>query len=107
MEEVTFKGCRLDYANFRHSTIEQVSFEDCRLDEADFQGASIDATRFCGCQLTQADFSKAKLSLVDLRGSELGLAGSVLLAGAIIDRLQLIDLAPVLAQELGITVEDS
>jgi uncharacterized protein YjbI with pentapeptide repeats len=107
IEDVSFKGCRLDYANFRHSAIEQVSFEDCVLTGADFQGASISATLFSGCKLLEADFSKADLSLVDLRGSELALAGSVLgLGGAIIDPLQLMELAQTLAQELGITVED-
>jgi uncharacterized protein YjbI with pentapeptide repeats len=107
IEEVSFKACKLDYANFRHSEIEQVSFEDCVLNGADFQGASITATRFAGCQLVEADFSKAALSLVDLRGCELALAGSVLgLRGAIIDPLQLMELAATLAQELGITVED-
>jgi uncharacterized protein YjbI with pentapeptide repeats len=104
---VSFKSCKLDYVNFRHSAIEQVSFEDCVLTGADFQGASINATRFSGCQLVDADFSKATLSLVDLRGSELALAGSVLgLRGAIIDPLQLMELARTLAQELGITIED-
>jgi uncharacterized protein YjbI with pentapeptide repeats len=107
IEEVSFKGCKLDYANFRHSAIKQVSFEDCVLTGADFQGASLDATLFSDCQLVEVDFSKAKLSLVDLRGSELAFVGSVLgLRGAIIDPLQLMELAPILAQELGITVED-
>ena len=105
--EVSFKGCKLDYANFRHSEIERVSFEDCVLTGADFQGASIKATVFSRCQLVEADFSKAVMSLVDLRGSELRLAGSVLgLRGAIIDPLQLMELSRTLAQQLGITVED-
>ncbi|HST55443.1 MAG TPA: pentapeptide repeat-containing protein [Solirubrobacteraceae bacterium] len=107
-EDVSFKGCKLDYANFRHSTIERVSFEDCVLTGADFQGARIHLTLFSRCQLQGADFSKAELSLVDLRSSELSFAGSVLgLRGAIIDPLQLMELAPALAQELGITVEHS
>lgn len=106
--EVSFKACKLDYANFRHSKIERVSFEDCVLTGADFQGASINATVFSRCQLVEADFSKAAMSLVDLRGSELRLAGSVLgFRGAIIDPLQLMELSRTLAQELGITVEDA
>jgi uncharacterized protein YjbI with pentapeptide repeats len=106
--EVSFKGCKLDYANFRHSAIKHVSFEDCVLVGADFQGASLDSTRFSGCRLVEADFSKARLTRVDLRGSELALAGSVLgLRGAIVDPLQLMDLARMLAQELGIAVEDN
>lgn len=108
IEHVSFKLCKLDYANFRHSEIEHVSFEDCVLTGADFQGAKIKKTVFFGCQLLEADFSKAELSHVDMRGSGLALAGSVLgLRGAIIDPLQLMELARTLAHELGITVEDA
>ncbi len=108
IEQVSFRDCKLDYANFRHSAIKHVSFEDCVLIGADFQGASLDSTRFSGCRLAEADFSKARLARVDLRGSELALAGSVLgLGGAIIDPSQLMELARTLAQELGIAVEDS
>ncbi len=107
IKEVSFRACKLDYANFRHSEIEQVSFEDCVLTGADFQGAAIKSTRFSHCELVEADFSKAQLSLVDLRGSRLALAGSQLgLGGAIIDTLQLMDLARPIAQQLGIVVED-
>ena len=107
IEEAHFKGCKLDYANFRHSTIDYVSFEDCVLANADFQGARLYATRFSGCQLTATDFTKAELEHVDLRGSDLALAGSVLgLRGAIVDSLQLMDLSRPIAHELGITVEE-
>lgn len=107
IEQASFKGCKLDYANFRHSEIKHGSFEDCVLIGADFQGARLDSTRFSGCRLAEADFSKARLARVDLRGSELALAGSVLgLRGATIDPLQLMELARTLAQELGIVVED-
>lgn len=108
IEEAHFKSCKLDYANFRHATIEFASFEDCVLSNADFQGSQVYATRFAGCQLAAADFSKAELAHVDLRGSELALAGSVLgLRGAIVDSLQLIELSPLIAHELGIVVEEA
>jgi uncharacterized protein YjbI with pentapeptide repeats len=108
IEHVRFKLCKLDYANFRHCEIEHVSFEDCVLTGADFQGAKIKETVFSGCQLLEADFTKAELSHVDMRGSGLALAGSVLgLRGAIIDPLQMMELARTLAHELGITVEDA
>ncbi|HEX4116482.1 MAG TPA: pentapeptide repeat-containing protein [Solirubrobacteraceae bacterium] len=108
IEHVRFKLCKLDYVNFRHSEIEHVSFEDCVLTGTDFQGAKIKETVFSGCQLLEADFSKAELARVDMRGSGLALAGSVLgLRGAIIDPLQLMELARTLAHELGITVEDA
>jgi uncharacterized protein YjbI with pentapeptide repeats len=107
LEEVSFSGCKLDYVNLRYSVLRHVTFEDCVLNGADFQAASIEATRFHKCELREADFSKAELSHVDLRGSELALAGSVLgLRGAIVDSLQLMELAGALAHELGIAVED-
>jgi uncharacterized protein YjbI with pentapeptide repeats len=107
IEEMSFTACKLDYANFRHSKIRHVSFEDCVLTGADFQGASIEATLFAGCQLVEADFSRAEMSRVDLRGSQLALAGSLLgLRGAIIDSAQLFELTQPLAAELGIIVKD-
>lgn len=107
IEEAHFKSCKLDYANFRHAVVEHVSFEDCVLTNADFQGARIYASRFFGCQLGAADFTKAELAYVDLRGSELALAGSVLgLGGATIDSLQLMDLSRAMAHELGIVVKE-
>ncbi len=109
LREVRLVGCKLDYANFRFATLEYVSFEDCVLARADFQGARLDSVRFDGCQLGEADFTKATLNEVDLRGSELnGLGGSLLgLRGAIVDSLQLMDLSPQLAAELGIVVEQA
>ncbi|MET0558860.1 MAG: pentapeptide repeat-containing protein [Solirubrobacterales bacterium] len=108
LREVRFRGCKLDYVNFRHAELEYVSFEDCVLAHADFQGSRLDSVRFAGCQLGAADFTKATLSRVDLRGSDLaGLGGSLLnLSGAVVDSPQLIDLAPQLATELGIRVEE-
>lgn len=108
IEEAHFKSCKLDYANFRHSAIEFATFEDCVLANADFQAARIYATRFVSCQLAAADFTKADLAHVDLRGSQLALTGSALgLRGAIVDSLQLIELSPLIAHELGIAVEDA
>jgi len=108
LQDVRFERCKLDYANFRHALIEHTSFEDCVLSGADFQGSEIYATAFSGCRLDAADFSKAELAHVDLRGSELALAGSVLgLRGATVDSLQLMELSPLIAHELGIVVEDA
>lgn len=70
--------------------------------------------RFPGCTLASTDFTRVSCKDVDLRGARLGSpdtvpgikAGYGSLAGARIDNLQLMTLAPHLAHHLGITVAD-
>jgi uncharacterized protein YjbI with pentapeptide repeats len=73
----------------------------------DFGGATLARTAFTASRLSGVDFSRARLDRVDLRGSELGLiVGPDPLRGAIISTGQLAALAPVLAESLGIVVDD-
>jgi uncharacterized protein YjbI with pentapeptide repeats len=107
LRRVTFRNCKLDSVNFRDATLTDVTFEDCVLRDPDFGGARLTRVRFPGCALTGAMFSKASLSSVDLRGASLGItAGFDALRGATIDSLQLMSLAPLLAQHLGLSVSD-
>jgi uncharacterized protein YjbI with pentapeptide repeats len=107
LREVTFESCRLDMASFRQIDGADLEFRDCRLLDAELNEARIRTSRFSGCDFQGADFTRAELHDVDLRGSRLGIArGHGDLRGAIIDTVQLIDLAPALAAEIGITVED-
>jgi uncharacterized protein YjbI with pentapeptide repeats len=107
LDRAVFAGCKLDSVNFREARLTGVTFADCLLRNADFAGAKLRQTRFTGCQLTGTDFSRASLDQVDLRGSELGLiVGPDPLRGAIISSGQLASIAPVLAEALGIVVDD-
>jgi uncharacterized protein YjbI with pentapeptide repeats len=57
--------------------------------------------------VTGADFTKTTCTEVDLRGASLGITGGLgSLGGTTIDSVQLVALAPQLANHLGITVED-
>ena len=94
LRRVTFRGCKLDSVNFRDAMLTDVTFEECVLRDADFAGAKLTRVRFPGCTLTGASFTKATCSSVDLRGAR-------------IDTLQLMTLAPFLANHLGITVTDA
>ena len=107
-EDVLFRGCKLDLASFRFARIHRTTFEDCVLDEADFAGAALADTRFAHSEIRRVNFEKAELARVDLRGSELeDPRGDVMaLRGAIIDSVQLVGLAAVLADRVGIAVED-
>jgi uncharacterized protein YjbI with pentapeptide repeats len=107
LDRVVFAGCKLDSVNFREASLTGVTFADCLLREVDFSGAKLRQTTFTGCQLSGVDFSRSELDRVDLRRSELGLiVGPQPLRGAIITTAQLATIAPVLADALGIVVDD-
>lgn len=107
-QRVIFSECKLDSWNFRGATLTDVTFDHCLLRDADFGGAKLTRVRFPGCTLTQADFSHATLNQADLRGAELGItAGYESLRGAIMTTAQLISIAPVLARQIGIDIQDS
>ena len=110
---VLLRGCKLDSVNFRDSKATDVTFQDCVLRDVDFASARLTRVRFPGCTLVNADFTRVTCKDVDLRGARLGTesdpgikAGYDSLAGAAIDGLQLMTLAPHLAHHLGITVAD-
>jgi len=105
---VVFSECKLDSWNFRGATLRNVTFDHCLLRDTDFGGATLKQVTFPGCVLTRADFSRVTLDRVDFRDAELGItAGYESLRGAIMSTPQLISIAPVLAQQIGIVIKDS
>ncbi|MDF2271155.1 pentapeptide repeat-containing protein [Streptomyces coacervatus] len=107
LERVVVRGGKIDYLNLRAARLKDVVFESCVLVEPDFGGARLERVEFVDCVLKEADLTAAVLKDVDLRAAaELGIARGVdRLAGAVISPAQLVDLAPVLAAEMGIRVE--
>ena len=110
---VLFRSGKLDSVNFRDSKLTDVTFEDCVLRDVDFGSAKLVRVRFPGCQFANVDFTKAACSAVDLRGARLGTAdtpgikaGYDSLSGTRIDSVQLMTIAPLLADHLGIKVTD-
>ena len=107
LRRVTFRGCKLDSVNFRGAELTEVRFDDCDLLDVDFAGATLARSAFGGSRLTRADFTGTSMDSTDLRGAELGLIiGPDSLRGAIVSTGQLVYLAPVLAETMGITVSD-
>lgn len=108
LERVVVRGGKIDYLNLRQAQLKDVVFEGCVLSEPDFGGARLERVEFVDCVLKGADFRAATLTDVDLRGAtELGIAsGADRLSGAVISSGQLMELAWLLAGELGIRVED-
>ncbi len=106
LERVLVRGGKIDFLNLRQARLKDVVFESCVLVEPDFGGARLERVEFVDCALKQADLSAAVLVDVDLRGAApLEIARGVdRLSGAVISAPQLMDLAPVLAAELGVRV---
>jgi uncharacterized protein YjbI with pentapeptide repeats len=103
---VSFVDCKLDLANFRFAKLKNVLFDSCVLTEADFAGATFNNVSFDNCELDKADFSNTKCTKLDLRGSSIvDVIGISSLKGAIVSPEQLISLAPQLAAEIGLVVE--
>ncbi|MFD9332168.1 pentapeptide repeat-containing protein [Streptomyces sp. NPDC060065] len=107
LERVLVRGGKIDYLNLRKARLKDVVFQGCVLVEPDFGGARLERVEFVDCVLKGADLTGASLTDVDLRGAaEFTIARGVdRLAGAVISAGQLIDLAPVLAAEMGVRVE--
>ncbi|MEU5094110.1 pentapeptide repeat-containing protein [Streptomyces sp. NPDC020996] len=107
LERVVVRGGKIDYLNLRGAKLKDVVFEGCVLVEPDLYGARLERVEFVDCVLKEADLTAAVLKDVDLRAAAaVGIARGVdRLAGAVISPAQLLDLAPVLAAQLGIRVE--
>ncbi|GAA3981427.1 pentapeptide repeat-containing protein [Streptomyces plumbiresistens] len=107
LERVLIRGGKIDYLNLRTARLKDVVFQGCVLVEPDFGGARLERVEFVDCELKGVDLSAATLKDVDLRGAaSLEIARGVdRLAGAVISPAQLMDLAAVLAAEMGIRVE--
>ncbi|UED84783.1 pentapeptide repeat-containing protein [Streptomyces profundus] len=106
LTRVLLRGGKMDYLNLRQARLIDVTFEGCVLIEPDFGGATLERVSFDDCELRGADFSSATLRDVDLRGvSSLSITRGVgRLSGAVISPTQLLELAPLLASELGLHV---
>ncbi|MEU6809009.1 pentapeptide repeat-containing protein [Streptomyces sp. NPDC046831] len=108
LERVWIRGGKIDWLNLRTARLKDVVFEGCVLVEPDFGGARLERVEFVDCAVRSADLTAAVLRDTDLRGAApLEVArGLDRLAGAVISTPQLLDLAPLLAAELGIAVRD-
>ncbi len=103
--DVTVTGGKIDFLNLRGARLKTVAFVDCVITSLDLQETTVDGLSFKGCTLLEPEFGRGRYADLDLSGAVLrsprGLAG---LRGASLSRLQVIDLADLLAAELGIRV---
>lgn len=106
-KDCVFKNVKFDQAGFRFVRFERVVFENCVLRQADFSNAKLTNVIFSGCDFEGCNFASAMCKDVDVSGQDITLVKSILgLKGATISPEQLIQLAPLLASELGFAVKD-
>ena len=107
VESVLIEDCRLGFANLAGTAVRDVLIRATRIDELDLSGIDAQRVRFEDCRVGTLRLHGGSLSDIDLRGLEMTVVNGVgSLAGATISSGQLSELAPLLAQHLGLRVED-
>jgi uncharacterized protein YjbI with pentapeptide repeats len=103
--DVTFVGCRLDFAVLGGARLDRVVFRDCDLTESSLEQAQLRDVRFESCDLTRAMLGQSRHQRVELHGCRLeGLRSIADLKGAALPWPDLVDQAPAFATALGIGV---
>lgn len=104
---IRLRGSKIGFMNLGGARLEDVVFEGCEIDSLDARAAQLHSVAFVDCSINELNVTEATLSKVDLSGARLrSLVGVDNLRGAIISHEQLLDLAPVLAAQLGLEVRD-
>jgi uncharacterized protein YjbI with pentapeptide repeats len=104
---VRLRGIKLGFVNLAAARLEDVVFEACEIGGLDASAAQMRSVAFVDCGIGELNVSEATMSKVDLSGARLRtLVGIENLRGAIISHEQLLDLAPLLAAQLGLEVRE-
>jgi uncharacterized protein YjbI with pentapeptide repeats len=102
---IRLRGVKLGFVNLAAARLEDVIFEECEIGGVDARASQLRWVSFVDCTVQELNVTEASLSKVDLSGAKLRtLVGVDGLRGAIINREQLLDLAPLLAAQLGVEV---
>lgn len=107
VESLLMEDCRLGFTNLAGTTVRDLLIRATRIDKLDLSGIDAQRVRFEDCRVGTLRLHGGSLSDVDLRGLEMRTVSGVgSLAGAAVSSGQLSELAPLLAQHLGLRVTD-
>lgn len=107
MKNVVFRSSKLDIVNFRFAKLENVLFDSCVINGMDFYKAKLKNVVFENCIFENVEFSESQLVSVDMTKSTFAsIKGLRYLKGAVINYSQLMQLAPAMANEIGVIVKD-
>lgn len=102
---VRLRGGKLNFVDLSASRLTDVVFEGCVIGELDLADAHLQSVRFATCTVDELNVAGARLERVDLSGAALRmLRGIGSLRGAVVSETQLLDLAPLLAEHVGLEV---
>ena len=105
LTRVRLIGVKLGFVNLAGARLEDVAFEGCEIGAVDARAAQLRSVAFVDSSLQELNVTEATLSKVDLSGASLrALVGVESLRGATVSHQQLLDLAPLLAAQLGLEV---
>ena len=106
IESVTIRGGKIDFLNLRGANLRDVLIEDAAITELDLAGVTATRVAIRNCRIETIDFTRATCVDVDLRDISfsrvLGIEG---MRGTILNEIQLLEFAPILAGLLGIRIE--
>lgn len=106
-DSVRVRNAKIGYVSLRGATVRDVQFTGCVIDELDLTAAQVRRLSFDDTEVSTLDASGATLADVDLRAVDLpDITGLAHLRGATINDFQLQQLAPAMAEQLGIHVAD-
>ena len=107
VESLLMENCRLGFTNLAGTTVRDLLIRATRIDELDLSGIDAQRVHFEDCRVGTLRLHGGSLRDVDLRGLEMRTVSGVgSLAGATVSSGQLSELAPLLAQHLGLRVTD-
>ena len=107
VESLLIEDCRLGFTNLAGTTVRDLLIRATRIDELDLSGIDAQRVHFEDCRVGTLRLHGGSLRDVDLRGLEMRTVSGVgSLAGATVSSGQLSELAPLLAQHLGLRVTD-
>jgi uncharacterized protein YjbI with pentapeptide repeats len=105
--DIRVRGVNLGFLNLAGAHFQDVVFERCEIGTFDARTADLASVTIVDCRIDELNVTGATLSKVDLSGARLrSLIGVESLRGAIVSHEQLVDLAPILAAQLGLEVRD-
>ena len=102
---IRVRGVKLGFVNLAGARLQDVVFDECEIGGLDARAAQLRSVAFIDCTVQELNVTEATLSKADLSGARLlALLGVESLRGAIVSHEQLLDLAPLLAAQLGVEV---